>query len=283
MEEVISGIYSITNKLTGQMYIGQSNNIYRRFQEHIKYKRDLHIDKSIRKYGPRFFIFTILYECPVEELNIEEEKFVALYNTYKDKKHFNHTPGGDKPFNYRSIKYRVHKAGIKNNKQQYTLVAPYGRVIKYSCNLEKLETWADKLNAGEITEKQLTEKKVKEKPPYKITSMGDRGYVIVDSFNNWIISSNDKNKIDTIFEGLLNKTISENELHIKKFRVVRKGYLGNKQKYALMSPNNQLIKMSIHKDILDSFSNDLNQGKVSVEEVKNKKWRNRKSIERMLE
>lgn len=47
------GIYKITNKLNGKFYIGQSNNIERRFSEHCqnKLKNRIPLDTVIQKYG----------------------------------------------------------------------------------------------------------------------------------------------------------------------------------------------------------------------------------------
>ena len=43
------GIYKITNKINGKIYIGQSNDIKRRFLEHT-YRDKLPIDIAIKKH-----------------------------------------------------------------------------------------------------------------------------------------------------------------------------------------------------------------------------------------
>lgn len=90
------GIYSITNKETGQKYIGQSINIERRFEQH-KYnnKPVTYIDRAIKKHGADKFKFEILEECRPNQLNQLERKHIRKYNTYKDEKHYNLTNGGD--------------------------------------------------------------------------------------------------------------------------------------------------------------------------------------------
>ena len=89
------GIYAITNKKTGKMYIGQSIHIERRFIEHKSGKKDptSHIASSIRKYGVDAFDFQILHRCSESELDSEERKFIKLYGTYI--KGYNHTWGGE--------------------------------------------------------------------------------------------------------------------------------------------------------------------------------------------
>ena len=62
----VSGIYTITNKVTGKLYIGESLDIYRRWhKEHIpKLRKNLHYNSGLQsdfnKYGEENFEFEIL-------------------------------------------------------------------------------------------------------------------------------------------------------------------------------------------------------------------------------
>ena len=76
------GIYKITKISNGKSYIGQSNNIERRFQEH-KTKKDIPIEVAIQKYGADAFKFEIIEECKLEELDEKEIYWIAYYNTFK--------------------------------------------------------------------------------------------------------------------------------------------------------------------------------------------------------
>ena len=76
------GIYKITKKSNGKSYIGQSNDINRRFKEH-KYKIDIPIELAIQKYGSDAFEFSILEECSQEQLDEREIYWIQYYNTYK--------------------------------------------------------------------------------------------------------------------------------------------------------------------------------------------------------
>ena len=76
------GIYKITKKSNGKSYVGQSNDINRRFDEH-KYKKELAIDQAIQKYGVAAFDFEILEECLLEELDSREKYWIAYFNTFK--------------------------------------------------------------------------------------------------------------------------------------------------------------------------------------------------------
>ncbi len=79
------GIYKITNTITDECYIGQSNDIYRRWSDHCKC--GLGIDtppgnklyKSMQEYGLENFTFELVEECSQSELNEKEKYFIELY------------------------------------------------------------------------------------------------------------------------------------------------------------------------------------------------------------
>lgn len=76
------GIYKITKKENGKSYIGQSNDIERRFKEH-QCKTDIPIELAIQKYGVDAFEYKIIEECSLDELDEKEKYWIAHYNTYK--------------------------------------------------------------------------------------------------------------------------------------------------------------------------------------------------------
>ena len=79
------GIYKITNIITDECYIGQSVDIYKRWNDHCKC--GLGIDtppgnklyKSIQEYGLENFTFELLTTCNQTELNEKERYFIELY------------------------------------------------------------------------------------------------------------------------------------------------------------------------------------------------------------
>ena len=81
------GIYSITNKVTGAVYIGQSSDIDRRWMEHKtpKAKGNDLLHGDMQKYGKENFELTVLEECKPEELNKRELFYIKrdqpFYNT----------------------------------------------------------------------------------------------------------------------------------------------------------------------------------------------------------
>lgn len=91
------GIYLITHKDTAQKYVGQSNDIKRRWQQHSRGYDVEHswIDNAIRKHGVDKFIFQIITELHDDEnvLLNHERYWIKFYNAYEDKSHYNLTPG----------------------------------------------------------------------------------------------------------------------------------------------------------------------------------------------
>ena len=79
------GIYKITNLITDECYVGQSVDIYKRWNDHCKC--GLGIDtppgnklyKAIQEYGLDNFTFELLTECKQAELNEKEKYFIELY------------------------------------------------------------------------------------------------------------------------------------------------------------------------------------------------------------
>ena len=80
------GIYKITNKSTGQMYIGQSNDIERRFYEH-QTKGDtsrIPVDHLIKQLGKDAFTYERLEECSLQQLNERESYWEVYYDARKN-------------------------------------------------------------------------------------------------------------------------------------------------------------------------------------------------------
>jgi len=80
----IVGIYSITNPL-GEMYIGRSEHIHRRWNQHTKERLDVIIKlfNSFELYGRENHVFAVIEECNISELVIKEAYYQNLYNTFE--------------------------------------------------------------------------------------------------------------------------------------------------------------------------------------------------------
>ena len=81
----ISGIYKITNTITGDFYIGSSKDVKLRWRSHKKpstWKKcpsnPMYID--MKKYGVDKFAFEILEEVEIEKLRQAEQRFIETLN-----------------------------------------------------------------------------------------------------------------------------------------------------------------------------------------------------------
>ena len=99
-------IYKYTNKINGKVYIGQTNNLQKRFNGHKSeafnpkskgYNLPFHC--AIRKYGIKNFIYEVLEEIEDGEsqdfINDREIFFIAFYHSLTTENGYNLTVGGD--------------------------------------------------------------------------------------------------------------------------------------------------------------------------------------------
>ena len=79
----ISGVYKITNTVTGDFYIGSSKDVKNRWACHkckSKWKRYTNnpMDQDMQKYGVDSFDFQILEEVEIEQLKEKEQQFIGM-------------------------------------------------------------------------------------------------------------------------------------------------------------------------------------------------------------
>ena len=75
-------IYKITNKITGQCYIGQTQNPFERWKQHAT-SNDSPIQRAIKEIGITNFTFEILEECSMD-VNNRETYWIEYYHAYGD-------------------------------------------------------------------------------------------------------------------------------------------------------------------------------------------------------
>ena len=95
----IIGIYKITNKINNKVYIGQSIEVMQRLSTHKTELRNnkhnnSHLQYAWNKYGEENFIFEIIKECKIEELDKLEKYYINLYNSTNKDKGYNIELGG---------------------------------------------------------------------------------------------------------------------------------------------------------------------------------------------
>lgn len=91
------GIYKYQNKLDGTIYIGQSDNIEKRYAQHIydttyRPEQGTGIDKAMAEIGRENFTFEIIEYCNVDQLDEKECYWIAYYDSFHNG--YNRTPGG---------------------------------------------------------------------------------------------------------------------------------------------------------------------------------------------
>lgn len=123
------GIYKYQNKLNGKIYIGQSTDIERRYQQHLwdaekRPEQSTGIDLAINKYGINNFTFEIIEQCNSDQLDERERFWIEYFNSYTDG--YNRTPGGS------SLKGEEHPRAILTKEQVWQIRDLYGKRIKRS-------------------------------------------------------------------------------------------------------------------------------------------------------
>lgn len=95
------GIYKITNTINGKVYIGQSIDIQRRWnqEKNAAFNKNSHsynllLSQAFRKYDIKNFTFEVVEELSTEALNEREEYWINYYNS-KVPNGYNIQSGGD--------------------------------------------------------------------------------------------------------------------------------------------------------------------------------------------
>lgn len=141
----VRGIYKVTNKINGKVYIGQSVDIGRRWREHMNAKDDIYFHKAIQKYGVENFEWEVIEQCKKKDLDEREIYWIEYYDSFN--KGYNCTKGGD------GMRAGVN-AGERNPswKGGISLDPEYGKQW-YEANKEKMKEYYE-TNKEELKKKQ---------------------------------------------------------------------------------------------------------------------------------
>jgi group I intron endonuclease len=88
-----SGIYLFINTKNGKVYIGQAQNIRKRYNQHLRMHSDTMFGRALRKYGLESFEFYILELVDdLNLLNTREQHYLDLYQSFISDKGYNICP-----------------------------------------------------------------------------------------------------------------------------------------------------------------------------------------------
>jgi group I intron endonuclease len=79
-----SGVYILLNSKSKKIYIGQTNNLRKRWMEHRamlrgNYHANSKLQRAWNKYGENSFKFQVLEYCSVEQLDEREQHYLDIY------------------------------------------------------------------------------------------------------------------------------------------------------------------------------------------------------------
>lgn len=151
------GIYKITNKINGKIYVGQSNCIQRRFAQHKSpYEQQRFpnkpLYKAFKKYGIQNFSFEVIEQCSQEQLNIREKFWIKTLHSLCHQHGYNITAGGDGPQDDNHPKHKLTREDVIDIRKRYArhqrckdVQALYKNKIGHSgfSKVWKGETWKD--------------------------------------------------------------------------------------------------------------------------------------------
>ena len=150
----ICGIYSVVKKINNKIYIGQSIDIERRWNQHKYGKGNIILRNAIKKYGVGNFKFNILEVLNIENINKNEliEKLTQLeqkwfdikkpflkengYNIQKTSKP-NLTPNKDKHFGDKISKIKIDNNHTGKPLIQYSFKGEYIKKWKSAAEVER--------------------------------------------------------------------------------------------------------------------------------------------------
>lgn len=143
MNNKISAVYKITNKITGECYVGSSKDVYRRWRHHKcpsqwKQQPNNRMYQNMAKYGVDQFEFEIIVPAATTHLKICEQEFINIYHpTYNNRKS---NVGLDKD-EYQRQYYQQHKEFFK--KYRFEHKEKYNEYYRQYYQRKKLERQED--------------------------------------------------------------------------------------------------------------------------------------------
>jgi group I intron endonuclease len=83
---IITGIYIIRNTVNNKVYVGSATDIRKRWRDHkwhLNHNKhhNSHLQASWNKYGINAFEFSVIFECKINDLLINERKLILKFKS----------------------------------------------------------------------------------------------------------------------------------------------------------------------------------------------------------
>ena len=126
------GIYSITNKLNGKRYIGQTYDFKGRWMRHRSYlkhntEHNSHLQAAWNKYGAENFEFEIIEVCPFEKLDEREIYWINYYDSKRTG--YNFADGGLGCKGYKHSNEEIMKMRMIQNPEPILQIDLQGNIL----------------------------------------------------------------------------------------------------------------------------------------------------------
>ena len=156
-----SGIYKITCKANGKVYIGSSKNINVRFQIHRhRLRRNLHVNPLLQnvwnKHGEDSFLFEVIESCEEKDLLKREQYWMDFYDSYNvRKKGLNVITEAERHSLPQSVRDKISKAlkGVPKSEK--------ARQNMKMAQQNRTQEWCDGISSGKIGKQFSNEHKNK--------------------------------------------------------------------------------------------------------------------------
>lgn len=152
-------IYAITNKVNNKKYIGQTiQDIRTRWSGHkSKSSGCTKLNRAIQKYGVENFTIEILIECPTDELDSFEIKYIKEYDSIKNG--YNIKAGGSGDVHLAWDEERKKRLALQQKGRLHNPAQPSGRISvdqytldwEFIANHKSLEEASKAANVGPVT------------------------------------------------------------------------------------------------------------------------------------
>ena len=161
-----TGIYKLTHKESGKVYIGQSKHLKRRMNEHRRCEKSNDkkgsqsvVRRAIKKYSFDAFDFEIILYCQEGEyMNMMETKLIQFYDCLVPKG-YNVRDGGNKVFMSEEGRKRISKANSGRIVSEETRLKLSESGKKAYLNNPRGDEWNQKLSIA-LTGKKKSEEHI---------------------------------------------------------------------------------------------------------------------------